>query len=133
MEWAKRYVGGKGLMLRYLWELTTPGMDPWSPENPLLIVPGPFAGTNVSTASRVVLGGKSPASGTILDSYCGGSFGSILKFAGYDMIIVQGRAPELTAVLIKDDVVTFAPAARVCRHEDVRDRGGAARRTSTRR
>ena len=111
-EWRDLYVGGKGLMLRYLWELTTPGMDPWSPENQLLIVPGPFAGTNVSTASRVVLGGKSPASGTILDSYCGGSFGSILKFAGYDMIIVQGCAPELTSVLIKDDVVRFESAAK---------------------
>ncbi len=60
MEWARLYVGGKGLMLRYLWELTEPGMDPWSPENPLIVVPGPFAGTNVSTCSRVVLGGKSP-------------------------------------------------------------------------
>src|SRR5664280_727398 len=99
-------------MLRYLWDLTEAGMDPWSPENPLIVAPGPFAGTNVSTASRVVLGGKSPASGTILDSYCGGSFGSILKFAGYDMIIVQGCAPELTSVLIKDDVVRFESAAK---------------------
>ena len=92
MEWARLYVGGKGLMLRYLWDLTEPGMDPWSPENPLIVAPGPFAGTNVSTCSRVVLGGKSPANGTILDSYCGGSFGSVLKFAGYDLIIVQGCA-----------------------------------------
>ena len=112
MEWARLYVGGKGLMLRYLWDLTEPGMDPWSPENPLIVAPGPFAGTNVSTCSRVVLGGKSPANGTILDSYCGGSFGSVLKFAGYDLIIVQGCAAELTAVLIKDDKVSFVPAAK---------------------
>jgi aldehyde:ferredoxin oxidoreductase len=112
MEWAQLYVGGKGLMLRYLWDLTEPGMDPWSPENPLIIATGPFAGTNVSTASRVVIGGKSPASGTILDSYCGGSFGSILKFAGYDMIIVQGCARELTMVWVRDDQVSLVPAAK---------------------
>jgi len=112
MEWAKLYVGGKGLMLRYLWDLTEAGMDPWAPENPLIVATGPFAGTNVSTCSRIVLGGKSPASGTILDSYCGGSFGSILKYAGYDLIIVQGRSPELTMVWIKDDEVSFVPAGK---------------------
>jgi aldehyde:ferredoxin oxidoreductase len=112
MEWAQLYVGGKGLGLRYLWELTEPGLDPWSPENPLIVTTGPFAGTNVSTASRIVLSGKSPANGTILDSYCGGSFGSILKFAGYDMVIVRGCAPELTVVLIADDEVRFVPAAK---------------------
>jgi aldehyde:ferredoxin oxidoreductase len=112
MEWAQQYFGGKGLMLRYLWELTAPGMDPWSPENPFIVATGPFAGTNVSTSSRIVIGGKSPATGTILDSYCGGSFGSILKFAGYDMLIVQGRAAELSMIWIKDDEVSIVPAAK---------------------
>ena len=87
-------------------------MDPWSPENPFIVATGPFAGTNVSTCSRVVVGGKSPATGTMLDSYMGGSFGSILKFAGYDMVIVRGKAPELSTVLIKDDVVSIAPCAQ---------------------
>jgi aldehyde:ferredoxin oxidoreductase len=109
MEWAQLYVGGKGLMLRYLWDLTEPGMDPWSPENPFIVATGPFAGTNVSTCSRVVVGGKSPATGTMLDSYMGGSFGSILKFAGYDMVIVQGQAPQLSTVLIKDGFVVISP------------------------
>jgi len=112
MEWARLYVGGKGLMLRYLWDLTEPGLDPWSPENPFIVATGPFAGTNVSTCSRVVVGGKSPVSGTMLDSYMGGSFGSILKFAGYDIVIVQGKAPELSTVLIKDDVVSIVPCAK---------------------
>ena len=112
MEWARLYVGGKGLMLRYLWDLTEPGLDPWSPENPFIVATGPFAGTNVSTCSRVVVGGKSPATGTMLDSYMGGSFGSILKFAGYDIVIVQGKAPELSSILIKDDVVSIVPCAK---------------------
>ena len=112
MEWAQLYVGGKGLMLRYLWELTQPGLDPWSPDNPFIVATGPFAGTNVSTCSSVVVGGKSPATGTMLYSYMGGSFGPVLKFSGYDMVIVQGKAPELSMVLVKDDVVSIVPCAK---------------------
>ena len=72
---------------------------------------GPFAGTGVSTCSRLVVGCKSPQTGTILDSYVGGSFGPELKFAGYDAIIVTGRAAEPTLVWIKDDVVELRSAA----------------------
>ena len=49
MEWAEKYIGGKGLLLRYMWEEIPPGLDPWSEDNPVFIVTGPFAGTNVST------------------------------------------------------------------------------------
>ena len=52
---------------------------------------GPFAGTNVSTASRLVVGCKSPATGILNDSYVGGSFAPEMKFAGYDAIIISGR------------------------------------------
>ena len=52
---------------------------------------GPFAGTNVSTASRLVVGCKSPATGILNDSYVGGSFAPEMKFAGYDVIIITGR------------------------------------------
>ena len=65
------------------------------------------------------------------DSYVGGSFAPEMKFAGYDMIIVTGRAPEPTVVCIKDDVVESQAGCEVLGHEDVRDRGCAARATST--
>ena len=109
-EWIRKYVGGKGLLLRYLFDEIPAGLDPWSPENPLIVSTGPFAGTNVSTGSRSVVGGKSPATGTFMDSYVGGAFGTELKFAGYDMLIVQGAAKEPTVLWIKDDVVDFLPA-----------------------
>ena len=111
MDWADLYVGGKGLLFRYLLEEVAPGLDPWSPDNPLMFFTGPFAGTGVSTCSRLVVGCKSPQTGTILDSYVGGSFGPELKFAGYDAIIVTGRAAEPTLVWIKDDVVELRSAA----------------------
>lgn len=110
MEWVKKYVGGKGLLFRYLLEEVPPGLDPWSPENPLLFFTGPFAGTTVSTCSRLVVGCKSPATGTILDSYVGGSFAPELKFAGYDALILTGRAPQPTVVWIRDDIVELRPA-----------------------
>ncbi len=110
LEWAERYIGGKGLLLRYMWEYVPPRVDPWAPENPVFLVTGPFAGTNVSTASRLVVGAKSPVTGILDDSYVGGSFAPEMKFAGYDLIIITGKAPEPTVLWIKDDRVEFLPA-----------------------
>ena len=112
MEWAEKYVGGKGLLLRYLWEEVPQGVDPWAPEAPIIMFTGPFAGTNVSTSSRLVVGCKSPATGILNDSYVGGSFAPELKFAGYDAVIITGRAPELTVVCVRDGEVEFRPAAK---------------------
>ncbi len=109
-DWAALYVGGKGLLFRYLWEYVPPGVDPGSPENPLFLMTGPFAGTNVSTTSRLVVGAKSPTTGILNDSYVGGSFAPEMKFAGYDAIIVVGKAPQPTIVTIRNDVVEFLPA-----------------------
>jgi len=110
MDWAELYVGGKGLLFRYLLDEVEPGLDPWSPNNPLMFFTGPFAGTGVSTCSRLVVGCKSPQTGTILDSYVGGSFAPELKFAGYDALIVTGRAAAPTIIWVKDDVVELLSA-----------------------
>ncbi len=107
MEWAERYIGGKGLLLRYMWDEVPRNVDPWAPENPVILMTGPFAGTNVSTASRLVVGCKSPQTGILNDSYVGGSFAPELKFAGYDVVIITGESPEPVVVVIKDDVVEF--------------------------
>ncbi len=110
MDWAELYLGGKGLLLRYMWEYVPPGVDPWSPDNPVFLVTGPFAGTNVSTASRLVVGAKSPTTGILDDSYVGGSFAPELKFAGYDIVIISGAASSPTVVWIADGKVEFLPA-----------------------
>ncbi len=110
MEWAEKYIGGKGLLLRYLWDEVPPKVDPWAPESPVILMTGPFAGTGVSTASRLVVGCKSPATGILNDSYVGGSFAPEMKFAGYDAIIITGESPSPVVVTIKDDVVDFVPA-----------------------
>ena len=109
-EWARLYVGGKGLLLRYLFAELAPGTDALAPENPLILASGPFAGTAAATCSRLAVGCKSPATGTLLDSYVGGSFAPELKFAGYDVVVVTGRAPHPVLVLVEDDRVDFLPA-----------------------
>ena len=110
MDWARLYVGGKGLLLRYLWDEVPPKLDPWSPDAPIILMTGPFAGTTVTTSSRLVVGAKSPVTGILNDSYVGGSFAPELKFAGYDAVIIKGKAARPTVVTIKDDVVAFVPA-----------------------
>jgi aldehyde:ferredoxin oxidoreductase len=112
MEWAEKYIGGKGLLLRYLWELVPAGIDPWAPENPIVLMTGPFAGTGVCTGSRLVVGCKSPITGVLNDSYVGGSFAPELKFAGYDAVVIIGQAPAPVVVTIADDVVSFLPAEK---------------------
>jgi aldehyde:ferredoxin oxidoreductase len=110
MAWAEKYIGGKGLLFRYMWEEIPARVDPWSPDNPIILMTGPFAGTGVTTASRLVVGCKSPTTGILTDSYVGGSFAPELKFAGYDAVIIKGRAAAPTVVVIMDDVVEFRPA-----------------------
>jgi aldehyde:ferredoxin oxidoreductase len=109
-EWARLYVGGKGLLLRFLYEELPAGADALAPENPMILATGPFAGTATATCSRLAVGCKSPATGTLLDSYVGGSFAPELKFAGYDLVVVTGRAPSPVLVSIRDEVVEFLPA-----------------------
>lgn len=110
VDWADLYVGGKGLLYRYLFEELPAGADPLSPDNPLMVFTGPFAGTTVPTCSRIVVGCKSPATNTVLDSYVGGSFGPELKFAGYDALILTGTSPTPVVVLIKDGQVELRAA-----------------------
>ena len=111
-DWLELYLGGKGLLLRYLWDLVQPGTDPWAPASPVILMTGPLAGTAVCSASRLVVGCKSPATGVLNDSYVGGSFAPELKYAGYDAVIITGEADRPLVVTIEDDVVRFIPAGR---------------------
>ena len=101
-DWAEKFVGGKGLGIRYLFDLLLPGTDPYSPENIIILMTGPLTGTVASTMSRMANVTKSPATGTQSDSYSGGYFPAELKFAGYDGVIITGRSPKPVYLAIKD-------------------------------
>jgi len=101
-EWAKQFIGGKGLGARYLFEELKPGTDPLSPDNILSIWTGPLVGTLTPLTGRYVLVTKSPLTGTFLDSYAGGFFGSELKYTGLDGVIIKGKAKKLSYLWIND-------------------------------
>jgi aldehyde:ferredoxin oxidoreductase len=102
IEWAEKFLGGKGLGIRYLFENVRPGTDPFSPENVIVLMTGPLTGTIASTMSRMANVTKSPATGTMSDSYSGGYFPAELKFAGFDGVIIRGRAGRPVYLAIKD-------------------------------
>ena len=110
-DWLKSYWGGWGLALRYYRDLASPEVDPLAAENPLVIMTGPFCGTLVPLTSRFCLVSKSPHTGTIFETNTGGAFGPELKFAGYDGIIIKGRAEALTYLKIADDAVSLENAS----------------------
>jgi len=113
MEWAKRFIGGKGLGAKYLFEELPPGIDPLSPENILMIWTGPLVGTMVPLTSRYAVITKSPLTGTFLDSYAGGYFGPELKYAGFDGIIMKGKAPKPSYLWVNDGKAEIRDAKNV--------------------
>jgi len=114
-EWVRKFIGGKGLGIRYLYDLVRPGTDPFSPENVIILMTGPLTGTIMSTMSRMANVTKSPLTGTMSDSYNGGFFPAELKFAGFDGIIVKGRAPKPVYLSIKDGRAELRDASHLWR------------------
>jgi len=109
-EWLKDYIGGWGLATRYFHDAVDPTVDPLSPENSIVIMTGPLCGTLAPTASRLCLVSKSPHTGTIFESNIGGAFGPELKFAGYDGIVITGRAEKPVYLRIEDNRISLEDA-----------------------
>ena len=110
MEWAAEYIGQRGLATRYMFEETDPTCDALGPDNKLIFATGPLTGTFAPSSGRFEVCTKSPATGLWLDCNCGGYFGPELKFAGYDAVIVRGKASKPTVLAIADDKFELKPA-----------------------
>ncbi len=110
-EWAHDYLGGKGLSIKYLYEELKPGVDPLSADNKLILMTGPATGTIVPNSGKLAIAAKSPATGTILDCSIGGHFAPELKFAGYDAVIIEGKADQPVYLYIEDDKIELRSAA----------------------
>lgn len=104
------YLGGRGFTTRLLYELVDDGIDPLSPDNVLVFAVGPLSGTPSPSSGRYTVGFKSPLTGILGDSNSGGHFGPELKAAGYDAVVLKGRAPHLVYIFIDDDVVEIRDA-----------------------
>lgn len=111
MEMARRYLGGRGLGARLLWDLVGPEVDPLAPENVLIFAAGPLTATGYQTSNRFSVSTKSPLTGTVLDANSGGYWGMQFKKAGWDALIVRGRAEKPVWIEIKMDQVTLHDAS----------------------
>ena len=110
MDFARKYIGSKGLAIRYMYEELEPGIDALGEKNKLFLTTGPLTGTPVPCSGKLSVAAKSPATGTMNDCSIGGHAGIWIKFAGYDMIIFEGISEEPCYVVIEDDKVEFLDA-----------------------
>ena len=111
MDWAREYVGMRGLGAKYLYEeMHDPTVDALAPDNVLVLSTGPLTGTGASASSRYSVVTKSPLTGGIAGSNSGGFWGPELKFAGYDMVIVHGKSPIPVYLWVYDDDARLLPA-----------------------
>jgi aldehyde:ferredoxin oxidoreductase len=110
MEWANDYLGERGLATKYLMESMDPKTDAMSPENVLVFATGPLTGTMSSTSGRYAVVTKGPLTNAIACSNSGGKFGAELKYAGYDLLILEGRSPAPVYLHIVNDSVEILPA-----------------------
>jgi len=99
------------LGVKYLYDEIDPKIDALSPDNKLLFVTGPLTGTAAPAASRYMVVTKSPLTGVIAESSAGGAFAPAMKYAGYDMIIFEGKAKKPVYVWIDDDKV-YSPLVK---------------------
>jgi hypothetical protein len=108
MKWADDFLGSRGLGTKYFCEEVDAKVDPLSPENKMIMATGPLTGTMASTGGRYTVITKGPLTGTFACSNSGGYFGAELKFAGWDMIIFEGKS-ALCRALHKAELPTLAP------------------------
>lgn len=107
----EQYMGGKGFGAKILYDLLPAGTDPLAPENLLMFMTGPLTGT-AAPSMRACVVTKSPLTGTFLDSYFGGHFGPEIKYAGYDGLVITGKAARPVYLWIDDGEVEIRGAAR---------------------
>ncbi|WP_430433658.1 aldehyde ferredoxin oxidoreductase family protein [Methyloversatilis sp.] len=113
MQWAQDYLGQRGLATKYLVSEIDPKVDPLSPENKIIWATGPLTGTMASTGGRYSVVTKGPLTGAIACSNSGGYFGAELKFAGWDMVIIEGRASSPVYLSIENDKVEIRDASHL--------------------
>ncbi len=109
----RRYLGGWGLVGYYLLKEVSPGADPLGPANKLIFAPGIFTGVQLSGNGRSAVGAKSPLTGGFGEADAGGFFGSELARAGWDALIVEGKADRPVYISIVDDKVEIRDAAHL--------------------
>ena len=113
---AYSYLGGRGLAARLAWDMIPPGMGPHDPQSPLMFMPGALVGTPAPSSGRVTICGLSPQAYPdewYTRANLGGHWGAMLKYAGYDGLIVTGKAPRPVYLRIEDGRVRIVEAGHL--------------------
>lgn len=107
----ERYIGGRGFITRWLMDMVPVGVPALDPENVLIFATGPLTGTNVPTSSRIEIGALAPETGIYSTGSAGGSFGTKLKRAGLDALVINGRSEHPVYIMITDAGIEIKNAA----------------------
>jgi len=106
----ERFLGGRFISTKILWDQLAPGIDPLSDQNILVIMTSPLTGTGAPSSSRYDISAKSPLTGAIGHSNSGGNFGFHLKKAGWDGVVIRGQAAKPVYIEIEEQAVQIKPA-----------------------
>jgi aldehyde:ferredoxin oxidoreductase len=106
----KQFFGGRGLNSYYLYKMIKPGIDPFSSDNVLIFGTGFLSGTLVPNSSRFNVSAKSPETGILGDSNCGGYFSAELRYAGFDRLIIKGKSKKPCFLYVTDNNVEIKDA-----------------------
>ena len=114
---AHTYLGARGFGGQIIRDEVAPDTDPLSPANKIVFAPGPLTGTFAPSAGRYEVVTKAPLNNVIAASNSGGAFGPELKFAGYDALIIEGKAAKPVYLWIRNDEVEIRDAAAIWGHD----------------
>ncbi len=109
----KLYLGGKGIATRLLYDRTAPGLDPYDEQMALIFSTGPATGTAAPQSNRFVVITKSPLTGAIASSTCGGNFATKLKRAGVDLVLIKGKAAHPVYIEITEEGAQIKDAGQL--------------------
>ncbi len=109
-NFAFNYLGGRGFAAKILWDQIKPGTDPFSPDNKLIFATGPLTGLGVPNSGKLIVAAKSPLTGGYGDGNIGTQAAVQMRRAGYDAIIIEGKAKSPVLIHIKDRVAELVDA-----------------------
>jgi len=109
-SFAKTFLGGRGFATKILWDELKPGIDPLSPENRLIFAAGPLTALPLPSSGKLLVAAKSPLTGGYGDGNLGTHATVQMRMAGYDAIVIQGKAPKPTILYVHDAETEFVDA-----------------------
>ena len=109
-DFALKFIGGRGFAAKILWDETKPGLDPFSPDSRLVFATGPLTGFSLPSSGKLVVAAKSPLTGGYGDGNIGTLAAVHLRRAGFDALILQGKAEKPSYVTVENEKVEVLDA-----------------------